>query len=347
MKQNSLPIVAIVILNWNGKGHLETYMPSVLATHYSGSEIYLIDNGSTDDSVQFLNKNFPSVKVISLDENLGFPGGYNAGLKEISADYFVLLNNDVEVHPEWLESPIELMEVDKSIAACQPKICAYSEKDYFEYAGAAGGYIDWLGYPFCKGRLFEVREEDTGQYDEAAEIFWASGAAMIIRAELYNSFEGLDETFFAHMEEIDLCWRLKNAGYRIMYCPDSIVYHLGGGSIPYGSTRKTFLNFRNNLTMLYKNLSLAEILFIMPIRFMLDSAAAFHALLKGEFKTSVTIVNAQFSFLLSLFQNITLRKKSQKIVRDNKIGSANQFGVYRKSIVFAHFLNKKNKYSEL
>jgi len=188
---------------------------------------------------------------------------------------------------------------------------------------------------------------DHGQYDEVSEIFWASGAALFIRADLYHKFDGLDESFFAHMEEIDLCWRLKNAGYKIMYCPESVIYHLGGGSIPYGSTRKTFLNFRNNLTMLYKNLSLTKIFYIMPIRFLLDSTAAFHALLKGQFKTSATIVKAQFSFLFSVARNIRLRNESQKIVKQNRIDETNSVGIYKHSIVFAHFLNKKNKYTDL
>jgi len=347
VKQNSLPIVAIVILNWNGKEHLETFLASVINTQYTNAKVYVIDNGSDDGSIAFMDSKFPSVSIIALEKNLGFPGGYNAGLKDIEADYFVLLNNDVEVKPDWIDSCVELLESDHTIAACQPKILAYSEKEYFEYAGAAGGYIDWLGYPFCKGRLFENRELDKGQYDKVSEIFWASGAALFIRAELYHRFEGLEESFFAHMEEIDLCWRLKNAGYKIYYNPASIVYHLGGGSIPYGSTRKTFLNFRNNLIMLYKNLTLSEILYIMPIRFLLDSAAAFHALLKGQFQTSATIVKAQFSFLLSLADYIRLRRKSQRIVQKNKIADPNLSGIYRRSIVFAHFLRDKNKYSEL
>lgn len=347
MKQNSLPIVAVVILNWNGRNHLEKFLPSVISSTYSSANIYVIDNGSSDDSLEYLKTNFSSINIISLAKNLGFPGGYNAGLKQIDADYYVLLNNDVEVKPDWLEASVELLESDKGIAACQPKILAYSEKEYYEYAGAAGGYIDWLGYPYCKGRLFDIREKDEGQYDQRSEIFWASGAALFIRAELYHSFKGLDESFFAHMEEIDLCWRLKNAGYKIMYCPESTIYHLGGGSIPYGSTRKTFLNFRNNLVMLYKNLSLAELFYIMPIRFILDSTAAFHALLKGQLRTSFTIVKAQFSFLFSMARNIRLRRNSQKNIAKNRIGTANSFGIYNRSIVFAHFLKKKNKYSEL
>ncbi|MEL6945748.1 MAG: riboflavin kinase, partial [Bacteroidota bacterium] len=234
----SLANVAVVILNYNGRNHLEEFLPSVLQTTYANVDIYIADNGSTDDSIAFLEANFPDVKIIRLSQNYGFAEGYNQALKEVESDYYTLLNSDVEVTPNWIEPIMELMERDSTIAICQPKILSYRKKKYFEHAGAAGGWMDRLSYPFCRGRLFDTVERDSGQYDTTQEIFWASGAAFFIRKKLFHEIGGFEGSFFAHLEEIDLCWRIKRAGYKVMVRPKSVVYHLGGGSLNYGNPRK-------------------------------------------------------------------------------------------------------------
>ncbi|MBC8110364.1 MAG: glycosyltransferase family 2 protein, partial [Verrucomicrobia bacterium] len=232
--------LAVVILNYNGKHHLQTFLPSVIS-HSSGFSVFVADNGSSDDSITFLKENFPTVKIISLGQNHGFSKGYNLALHQVASEYVVLLNSDVEVTENWISPVLDLLEKDKIIAACQPKMLAYAQKTQFEYAGAAGGFLDFLGYPFCQGRLFDAMETDTGQYNKTTEIFWASGACMFVRSEVYQQLGGLDDDFFAHMEEIDLCWRMKNAGYQIMYCPESTIFHLGGGTLNKTNARKTFL----------------------------------------------------------------------------------------------------------
>ena len=249
----NLPSVAIVILNWNGRKFLEQFMPAVLASTYPNKRVIVADNASTDDSILFLNEHFPSVEIIRNETNEGFAKGYNTALKKVTADYYVLLNSDVEVPENWIEPVISLMETDPLIAACQPKILTFDNRSFFEYAGACGGWIDKFGYPFSRGRVFDTRETDSGQYDFVQQCFWASGAAFFIRAKLYHEMGGLDEYFFAHQEEIDLCWRLQLSGYKIFVQPASVVYHVGGGTLPRGNSRKTFLNFRNNLIMIYKN----------------------------------------------------------------------------------------------
>ena len=242
---------AVVILNWNGKKFLEQFLPYVIKHSSSDAEVIVADNASNDDSVEFLKNNYPEIQIINNNENGGFSKGYNEALSKIDAEYYVLLNSDIEVTENWIKPIIDLMDSDKSIAVCQPKLRSYHQKEMFEYAGAAGGFIDKYGYPFCRGRIFNSIEVDNGQYDDTCEVFWATGAAMFVRAELYHKFGGLDNDFFAHMEEIDFCWRLKNEGYKIMYCADSVVYHVGGGTLPKNSSRKTFLNFRNNFNLLY------------------------------------------------------------------------------------------------
>src|SRR5690554_2188671 len=247
--------VGIVILNWNGKKLFDTFLPSVIKnSNFPGVEIYVADNGSDDDSVCHLIDNFPQVKLILLQKNFGFAEGYNRALRYVDTTYYVLLNSDVEVTPNWLAPCIELLEGDKSTAAVQPKILNYNKPHQFEYAGAAGGYIDKYGYPFCRGRILNRTEPDTGQFDQRSSIFWASGACMIVNARVFKEAGGFDGSFWAHMEEIDMCWRLKNRGYKIMYQPASSVFHLGGGTLPYSSPQKIYLNFRNNLYMLFKNL---------------------------------------------------------------------------------------------
>lgn len=277
--------LAVVILNYNTADLLGKYLPSVV--EYSGqAEIVFVDNCSTDDSVRYVEENYPRIRIIRLDRNYGFTGGYNKALQQVKADCYCLLNSDVEVTPGWTEPLLRMMQDDDSIAACQPKLLSYCERNKFEYAGAAGGYIDYLGYPFCAGRVFNHIEEDRGQYNDPREVFWASGAALVVRSELFHRFGGLDERFFAHMEEIDLCWRLKNAGYKICYNPESVVYHLGGGTLNKTSSRKTYLNFRNNLLLLHKNLPEKEKTKVFLVRAFLDFIAATVFLL--QFKPSET-----------------------------------------------------------
>ncbi|MFK7807986.1 MAG: bifunctional riboflavin kinase/FAD synthetase [Saprospiraceae bacterium] len=314
---SDLASVGIVILNYNGRKWLEQFLPSVLATSYSNTTIYVADNGSTDDSLSFLSKNYPTVQTIVMTENHGFAGGYNNALAQIeNEDYFVLLNSDVEVTPQWIDPIIHLMEKDQQIAACQPKILSYKNKAMFEHAGAAGGWIDHLGYPFCRGRVFNVTETDEGQYDDQSEIFWASGAAMFIRSGLYKKLGGFDASFFAHMEEIDLCWRIKRAGYKIMAVPESVVYHVGGGTLDYHNPRKVFLNFRNGLTMLLKNESRSKLLWLLPLRLVLDGLAALLFLTEGKWKNIWAIVRAHWAF----FANIpAIRKRAKEY--DQQISS--------------------------
>ncbi len=276
------PTVAVVILNWNGRSFLERFLPSVTATTYPGAEIWVADNASTDDSVAFVERHYPAVRVLRIGSNLGFAGGYNDALDRIEADYFVLLNQDVAVEPGWIEPLVEALERQPEAGAAQPKLLDEARRTHFEYAGAAGGMMDALGYPFCRGRLFDHLEEDRGQYDFETEIFWASGAALFIRSALYRGLGGLDEAFFAHMEEIDLCWRVKRAGYRILYVPGSVVYHVGGGSLDRENPRKLFLNFRNNGRMLVKNLPAGRLLWVLPLRGALDAVAALRERLAGR-----------------------------------------------------------------
>ena len=246
--------VAVVILNWNGRHIIEKFLPSVVTNTAGEAEVIVADNGSTDDSLAFLAEHYPTLRTIALDKNYGFAGGYNRALAQVEADYYVLLNDDVECTPNWGSPVIEMMEADSEIAVAQPKLLMYDQKDTFEYAGGAGGFIDRFGYPFCRGRMFNTLEQDHGQYDDARQVFWATGAAMFVRSNVWHQLGGLDDDFFAHMEEIDFCWRAKNAGHKIAYCPRSVLYHVGGGTLPKSSPMKTMLNFRNNLSMLYKNL---------------------------------------------------------------------------------------------
>ena len=273
---------AIVILNWNGEKMLRQYLPSVIA-HASGTAtVYVADNASTDQSVKILQSDFPEVRLILLDKNWGFAEGYNKALAQVDAEYFVLLNSDVETTPGWLQPIISFMDSHADVAACQPKIHSMFRRDEFEYAGAAGGFLDKYGYPFCRGRIFETVEKDRGQYDSPCEILWATGAAMVVRASDYRTEGGLDGRFFAHNEEIDLCWRLRIMGRHIMVIPQSKVYHVGGGTLPKGNPMKTYLNFRNNLTMIYKNVESNRLRAVMRRRWFLDHLAAFEMLILGR-----------------------------------------------------------------
>lgn len=335
---------AVVILNWNGRLFLEAFLPTIIDTSGSAAEVIIADNNSSDDSISFLKKNFPEIRIIHNGGNYGYAGGYNRALKQIDADYFVLLNSDIEVTENWIEPVISLMESDPLIAACQPKILSFKNRDAFEYAGAAGGFIDRYGYPFCRGRLFQSIEKDEGQYNEVAEIFWASGACMFVRAKYFHEVGGLDEDFFAHMEEIDICWRLKHLGYKIMYCPYSTVYHVGGGSLDKSSPKKTYLNIRNNNTMLYKNLPPAQLFPVFISRFFLDFLAAIKFLIDGGVRHFGAVTRAHLGFYFSYKKN---RLKRQQISHQNVSK------IYTGNIVVDHFFRgiktfgalKKKKFS--
>lgn len=294
MKSNK---VSVVILNWNGRDMLRSFLPSVVR-HSAGEgiEVCVADNGSTDDSVEMLRREFPSVRTIVLDKNHGFADGYNLALQQVEAEYVVLLNSDVEVTEGWLQPQIAYLDAHPGVAACQPKIRAWRHKEMFEYAGAAGGFIDRYGYPFCRGRVMGVVETDSGQYDTVTPVFWATGAALFIRLDDYRKAGGLDGRFFAHMEEIDLCWRLRARGRQIVCIPQSVVYHVGGATLKKENPHKTFLNFRNNLVMLYKNLPQAELTPVMRVRCVLDYVAALTFLLKGQLANASAVLRARGEF---------------------------------------------------
>lgn len=290
------PKVAVVLLNYNGQHWLQQFLPGVLATDYPSLEVIVADNASTDDSIVWMRKHHPQVRIIQLEQNAGYAGGYNLALKEVEGTYYVLLNTDVQVEPGWLQPLITCMESNPTIGAAQPRIRAYHNRSLFEYAGAAGGWIDILGYPFARGRVFDCIEADTGQYNDDVEIFWASGACLCIRSDAFARAKGFDANFFAHQEEIDLCWRLQLLGYRIMAAGASEVYHVGGGTLPVGG-RKVMLNFRNNLIMLSRNLPISERLWVIPVRWLLDVIAAWRALLQGRGQEFIGIARAHFAVI--------------------------------------------------
>lgn len=334
--------VAVVILNWNGKHYLEKFLPGVIRNS-PGASVFVADNQSTDASVNYLKSEFPSVSVIVNPSNEGFAKGYNTALKQIDAQYFVLLNSDVEVTPYWLEPVIALLDKQEDIAACQPKIMDYYNRTTFEYAGASGGFIDKYGYPFCRGRLFNELEQDSGQYNDAREIFWATGACMIVRAEAFWQAGGFDDDYFAHMEEIDVCWRMKNLGYTIYVEPASSVYHVGGGTLNKLSPRKTFLNFRNNLVTLTKNAS-PEVLFLKIFyRMILDGVAAIKFLLEGNGSHFFAVIKAHFSYYA--FLPSTLRKR--KVMKAMHGFRDTTSGIYERNVVFMYFIKSVKKYSDL
>lgn len=335
-----LPKIAVVLLNWNGKHFLQQFLPSVLSSIYARYEVIIVDNGSSDDSVSFVETNYPSIRLIRFTQNLGFARGYNEALKLVDADYYILLNSDVEVTKNWLEPMVELLESDTSIAACQPKLLSYNNKKLFEYAGAAGGWLDKYGYPFAKGRVFDICEEDHGQYDQSEPIFWASGAALFIRASVFHEVRGFDEYFFAHQEEIDLCWRIQLAGHKIYSCPSSVIYHVGGGTLPRGNTKKTYLNFRNNKIMLSKNLPFSKRIWVMSARNVLDGISAFKGLLTGDGGYFIAILRAHLGFAKWWWLH---RKKS--VFPATKHGSLS--GHFQKNIAWLHFVKKKKSFSEI
>ncbi|MGN6436800.1 MAG: glycosyltransferase family 2 protein [Agriterribacter sp.] len=336
----NFPTVAVVILNWNGKKFLEKFLPFVMASSYPNFKVVVADNASTDDSMEFLTAHYPAVLQIQNTSNEGFAKGYNTALKQVEAPYYVLLNSDVEVTPGWIEPIIELMERDINIAACQPKILSWHDKKMFEYAGGAGGWIDVFGYAFCRGRVFNVFEEDRGQYNDTTPVFWATGCALFVRSAVYHKMNGLDEYFFAHQEEIDLCWRIQLSGYSIFVCPQSIVYHVGGGSLPQGNPRKIFLNYRNSLIMLAKNYSVAEKLWKLPFRLVLDGISVLPPLLKGDIQYLWSVLKAHFSFYRWL-----LIKKDRRFFPSKR--SNQPAGVYKGSIVWQFFIKKKRHFEEI
>ena len=333
--------VAVVILNYNGKNFLQQFLPSVI-NFSEGAKIVVADNGSTDGSAEFVEQNFSSVALIRVSDNKGFCGGYNFVLKQIEATYYVLLNSDVEVTQGWLTPIIELLDNNPTIAAAQPKILSYKSKNKFEYAGAGGGMIDTLGYPFCRGRLFDSIEEDHGQYNDTVEVFWATGACLFVRAKLYHEMGGLDEDFFAHMEEIDLCWKLLRAKHKIYYCGQSTVYHVGGGTLSASNPRKTYFNFRNGLSLLIKHQPSLALLWKFPFRIVLDWAAALHFVLTGSAEHGKAVIIAHLSIVRRLSQEIKKRKLTQK-----QINSFDVPNIYKRLIVWDYFYSKKKSFKEL
>ncbi|HEY0680214.1 MAG TPA: glycosyltransferase family 2 protein [Chitinophagaceae bacterium] len=334
------PSVAIVILNWNGRAYLERFLPSIIASTYRNLRVVIADNASTDDSTEFIEQVYPQIEVVKLSENLGYSRGYNEALRQIRADYYILLNSDVEVQPGWIEPVINLMEHDRSVAVCQPKILMHAHKDLFEYAGACGGWLDHLGYPFARGRIFDVCEKDLGQYNSIEPVFWASGAAMFVRSDVYHQLSGLDEFFFAHQEEIDFCWRVQLAGYKVYVCPLSVVYHVGGGTLPKGNKRKVFLNFRNNLIMMSKNLPTSQALWKIPLRLVLDTISAFKSLFEGQGVYFVAIFKAHVAYL----QWIPGRH-AKSIFPKTRRGRLE--GWFCGSVVWQHFVKGKTRFSEI
>ena len=338
--------VAIVILNYNTRRHLQEYLPSVVA-HSAGARIIVADNGSPDDSISYLREHYPDIEVLDLKQNYGFAQGYNEALRQVKSDIYVILNSDVEVTAGWMEPVLKAMRDNLAIAIAQPKIMAWSNKRRFEYAGAAGGWIDYLGYPFCRGRIFSYNEEDQGQYDTPEACFWAAGAAFFIRADLYHRFDGFDGDYFAHNEEIDLCWRLKRAGYQVWCIPQSVVYHLGGGTLEYESPRKVFLNFRNSLYTLLKNEPVAKLLWLLPARFLLDGVAGARFALKGQFRAIWSIVEAHFSFYKNFGDTLHKRRNIASIIEKERIGPIDENGIFRGSIVWSHYALRIKRFSKL
>lgn len=331
--------VSVVILGWNGRKFLEQFLPSVIRySSLPNVEVIYADNASTDDSVAFVREKFPTVKIVQNSENKGFAGGYNDALKQVNAKYYVLLNQDVEVTENWISPVVDFLENNPDFVAAQPKILAFNAMKTFEYAGASGGFIDYLGYAFCRGRVFESVEKDESQYDDVKPIFWASGACMFMRSDVYWDAGGLDEDFFAHQEEIDLCWRIHNMGYEIAVVPQSKVFHVGGGSLPQGSERKTYLNFRNNLFLLLKNLPLPRLLWTLPLRMILDAVAVLQSILRNKnFKDFKPVWNAHIDFYKSFFVMLSKRTNVPNSMPET---------IYGKSIIVQHFLFGRKRYSD-
>ncbi len=334
---------AVVILNWNGLEWLRKFLGTVVK-YSSGPDtaIYVADNGSTDGSAKWVRENFREVKLILMEKNNGFAGGYNIALDQINAVYYILLNSDVEITQHWLDPLISFMDSNRDVAACQPKIKSYYRRDSFEYAGAAGGFIDKFGYTFCRGRIFDKVEKDDGQYDDQTDIFWASGACMAVRADAWKKCLGFDNDFFAHMEEVDLCWRFHKSGYRVVYIPGSVVYHVGGGMLPYDSSFKTYLNFRNNLFMLYKNLGDEELKSILFIRRILDGIAGIFFLLKGQGSAIKAILKAHSDYRKSL----ELLNSKREILKNTCNAGCSEL-ILNKSIIYRFYIKGKKTFKSM
>jgi GT2 family glycosyltransferase len=337
---SSQPHVAIAILNYNGKKYLETYLPTVLAATYANKSVWVIDNQSSDDSLTFTTMHFPEVQIIQNGDNCGFAEGYNKGLKKIEADYYLLLNSDVKVLPNFIEPIVHLMQNDAAIAFVQPKIRWLHQPEKLEYAGAAGGMLDALGYPFCRGRVLDRLEFDAGQYNDTVPVFWATGACMFARADTYWKLGGMYSFFYMHNEEIDLCWRAQNAGYKVYACGESTVYHVGGGSLEKLNPRKTFYNFRNNMVMLTRNMPVSRLLWLVPIRTALDIIAGLQLLATGHFKMSKAVLRGMAAYWYWLFFH-----KDKKW--PDKRGFSNCKGVFHGSIVWNYFFRKQKTYREM
>jgi GT2 family glycosyltransferase len=334
---------AIIILNWNGIGFLQKFLGTVVNNSVSANtEIYVADNGSTDGSAGWIEQNYSSVKLIRFEKNYGFAGGYNIALQQVEAEYYVLLNSDIEVTAGWLEPLVSFMNNNPDAASCQPKILSWHRRDYFEYAGAAGGYIDKYGYPFCRGRIFDNVEKDDGKYNSARDVFWTSGACMIVRAEAWKRCSGFDSDFFAHMEEIDLCWRFHKAGLRVCYINESVVYHVGGGALPYDSPFKTYLNFRNNLFLLYKNLPQSSLRKTIFLRKVLDGVAAISFILSGRFANVRSVWRAHMDY----YKSIPALKSKRNEVRKITIADSSP-GILNKSIVFEFYIKRNKTFERL
>ncbi len=333
---------AVVILSYNGKKWHQLFLPLILQESSSGYDVIVVDNASTDDTLQYVQKEFPAVKTLRIAVNKGFSNGYYEALQQIQAKYYVLLSADFEVTPRWFPPLLHAMQHYQGLAACQPKIRYWREKEYFEYAGAAGGFMDCFGYLFCRGRIFNDLEKDTAQYDDDIEVFWASGGCLMVRADLYHKVGGLDKDLYAHMEEVDLCWRLKNAGYKIGYVGNSTVYHVGGSVISYGSPQKLYYNFRNSLVLLLKNEAGMKLLWLFPVRLVLDGIAGLQMLLQGKFKETLIIIKAHFHFYGGFAKWFRKRQAVQKqaVVR-------NKEGIYPKSIVWQYFALRKKTFDKL
>lgn len=334
---------AIVILNWNGIDYLRKFLkPLDQYTNNNSTAIFIADNGSNDDSIKFIEENYPEINIIKFDKNYGFAEGYNKALEKINAEYYILLNSDVEVTKNWISPIINLMDYDKNIAACMPKIKSFKNREYFEYAGAAGGFIDKYAYPFCRGRIINTVEKDDGQYNNSSEVFWASGACLFIRANLFIKAGGFDPSFFAHMEEIDLCWRLKNMGYKIMYSPGSTIYHVGGGTLTANDPKKIYLNFRNSLFMLYKNHTNSGVAFRLSIRMIFDGMAAISYLFSFRLSFFCSVMKAHFDF----YCNYRKLKEKRKKIMDNNFPIKHK-QIYNSSIILNYYLYRKKIFSKL
>ncbi len=334
--------VAVVILNWNGKSWLEKFLPNVIHFLPNYAKLYIADNASTDDSIAFLQNTYPSIQIITLAQNYGFAKGYNEALKNLQEDVFVLLNSDIEVNSDWIQPVINLMNSNPNIGACQPKILDQKNKQLFEYAGASGGFIDYLGYPYCRGRIFNEIEIDEGQYNDATPIFWATGACMFVKNKVYWDAGGLDEDYFAHMEEIDLCWRIQKLGFDIYVEPKAVVYHVGGGTLNKYSSQKTYLNFRNNLVTLLKNANYKYFIITVLYKLILDGIAGVKFLFDGEFKHTWAVIKAHFTVYFQIKHIL----KKRKIIQQKSVIQTPSL-IYNKSVVWKHFALGINTFNDI